>query len=190
MSVTQEQMETPESVEHESVRRVLEERARQLARPVGDESSVETSSLLILALGTELYGVDVTLVREIRPATGVTRVPGLPIFYAGLTNVRGSLLPVLDLAQYLGLDIAAGADDTARKLVFVSAAGISMGLLVDDVREITAIPVEDLRPAVSGGGHTSEGLKVVRNVTKDLVAILDVETVLRDPALEVEDAAN
>ena len=190
MSITQEQMEMAESAEHESVRRVLEERARQLARPVGDESTVETSSLLILALGTELYGVDVTLVREIRPATGVTRVPGLPIFYAGLTNVRGSLLPVLDLAKYLGLDIAGSAEDAARKLVFVSATGISVGLLVDDVREITAIPVEDLRPAVSGGGHTSEGLKVVRNVTKDLVAVLDVETILRDPALEVEDAAN
>lgn len=190
MSVSQEQMDMRASVHQESVRRVLEERARQLARPVGDESTVEMSSLLILALGTELYGVDVTLVREIRPATGVTRVPGLPIFYAGLTNVRGSLLPVLDLATYLGLEVSAVTNDEERKLVFVSATGISVGLLVDDVREITAIPVEDLRPAVSGGGHTSEGLKVVRNVTKDLVAILDVETILRDPALEVEDAAN
>jgi purine-binding chemotaxis protein CheW len=190
MSVTNDQMDMLASVERESVRRVLEERARQLARPVGDESTVETSSLLILALGSEQYAVDVTLVREIRPASGVTRIPGLPLFYAGLTNVRGSLLPVLDLAKYLGLDVSGAPEDEERKLVFVSAVGISVGLLVDDVREITAIPVEDLRPAVSGGGHTSEGLKVVRNVTKDLVAILDVETILRDPALEVEDAAN
>ncbi len=190
MSITNQATNVLESTESESVRRVLEERARQLARPVGDESTVEMSSLLILALGTELYGVDVSLVREIRPALGVTRVPGLPIFYAGLTNVRGSLLPVLDLAKYLGLDVAAAIDASARKLLFVSAAGVSVGLLVDDVREITSIPVADLRPAVSGGGHTSEGLKVVRNVTKDLVAILDVETILRDPALEVEDAAN
>jgi hypothetical protein len=93
-------------VSPDQVRRVLEERARALARPPEDQADDDTLELVVLAVGAERYGIDVRLVREVRPLAGLAPVPGMPACWAGLVNLRGSLCPVLSLRRYLG-----GGDD-------------------------------------------------------------------------------
>ena len=165
----------------EDVLRVLEERARQLARPLDGGSVPETTSLLVLQVGPEQYAVDVDAVREIKPLEGVTPLPGLPSFWSGLVNLRGNLVPVLDLTTYLGLPSSRDEADDA-KLVFVGAEGIEVAFVVDAVREIRHTPAQDLQPSVPVEG---DGVRIVQHVTKDLVSVLDLSYLLRDPALKV-----
>jgi purine-binding chemotaxis protein CheW len=161
--------------------RILQARARELARPLGSDVVPETTSLLVVEVGHERYAVDVDAVREIKPLAGITPLPGLPSFWTGLVNLRGNLVPVLDLATYLALP-ATRERGAEPKLVFVAQEGIEVALVVDAVREIQHTLVADLGPSVSGG---EEGVRIVRHVTKDLVSVLDLGYLLADPALSV-----
>jgi len=161
--------------------RVLEERARQLARPTDGGAEPETASLLVLQVGPERYAVDVDAVREIKPLAGVSPLPGLPSFWSGVVNLRGSLVPVLNLSTYLALPLSEGSADEP-KLVFVGAEGIEVAFVVDAVREIRRTPAEDLRLPVPVEG---DGVRIVQHVTKDLVSVLDLSYLLQDPALKV-----
>jgi chemotaxis signal transduction protein len=163
------------------VMRILEKRARLLARPVDGGPVEATTSLLIVQVGPERYAVDVDAVGEIKPLAGVTPLPGLPSFWSGLVNQRGNLVPVLDLATYLALP--SSADDTDEpKLVFVAAEGIDVALVVDAVGEIRRTPARDL---VASGPADPESVRIVQHVTKDLASVLDLGYLLRDPALRV-----
>jgi purine-binding chemotaxis protein CheW len=166
----------------EDVLRVLEERARQLARPLDGDAMPETTSLLVLQVGPERYAVDVDAVREIKPREGVTPLPGLPSFWSGLVNQRGNLVPVLDLTTYLGLPSSPNGETEETKLVFVGAEGVEVAFVVDGVREIRHTPAQDLHPSVPVEG---DGVRIVQHVTKDLVSVLDLSYLLRDPALTV-----
>ena len=171
---------TMASLPDETVR-VLEERARQLARPIDGGAVPETTSLLVLQVGPERYAVDVDAVREIKPVEGVAPLPGLPSFWSGLVNLRGNLVPVLDLTTYLALPPSEGSA-VEPKLVFVGAEGIEVALVVDAVREIRHTPAQDLRPSTPKEG---DGVRIVQHVTKDLVSVLDLSYLLQDPALKV-----
>jgi purine-binding chemotaxis protein CheW len=160
---------------------VLEERARELARPLDGAAVPETTALLVLQVGPERYAVDVDAVREIKPIEGVTPLPGLPSFWSGLVNLRGNLLPVLDLTTYLGLP-SSEADVEDAKLVFVGAEGIEVAFVVDAVHEIRHTPAQDLHPSTPVEG---DGVRIVQHVTKDLVSVLDLSYLLQDPALKV-----
>ena len=160
---------------------VLEERARRLARPADGGPEPETTSLLVLQVGPERYAVDVDAVREIKPLGGVTPLPGLPSFWSGLVNLRGNLVPVLDLSTYLALPPSEASADEP-KLVFVGAEGVEVAFVVDAVREIRRTPAQDLRPHVPTEG---DGVRIVQHVTKDLVSVLDLSYLAQDPTLKV-----
>jgi purine-binding chemotaxis protein CheW len=162
---------------------ILQERAKRLARPPVRESPEKKLDVIVMRLGVEQYGVETQYVAEIRPAKGVTRVPGIPAFYAGLVNLRGTLYPVLDLRRYLGLD-AADAPATGE-LVLVEVNALAVCLAVDQVLGTRAVPEADVLPLRS---ETSETHKARRGTTSDLITILDVPTLLSDPALVVQGA--
>ena len=166
--------------EPDEVLRILQARARELARPLESGVVEQTTSLLVVEVGPERYAVDVDAVREIKPLAGVTSLPGLPSFWSGLVNLRGNLVPVLDLATYLALP--SSEPSAEPKLVFVAAEGIDVALVVDAVREIRRTPLGDLAPSVSAD---PESVRIVQHVTKDLVSVLDLGYLLRDPALSV-----
>jgi purine-binding chemotaxis protein CheW len=166
------------------VRRILEERARALAGPLLAEEAVDTVDLVVLTVGPERYGVDADLVGEVRPLADLTPVPGTPPCWAGIVNVRGTLYPVLDLRRYLDL-APVETGDRQPKVVLVSAAGLTVGLLVEDASGVRPVPAEAIAPPL--GGASEAVTATVRGVTDDLLAILDVETLLADPRLVVKE---
>jgi purine-binding chemotaxis protein CheW len=168
-------------VSPDQVRQVLEERARALARPSEDQADGDTLELVVLAVGAERHGVDVRLVREVRPLAGLAPVPGTPACWAGLVNLRGSLCPVLSLRRYLG----AGDDpdaDRAGVLVVVTAP-FPAALLVDAAAEVRRCAPEELRPSPAAAGDRAHA--AVQAVTPDLLQLLDPGALLADPALVV-----
>jgi purine-binding chemotaxis protein CheW len=161
------------------IQQVLEERARALARPAVDHADEDVVELVVLAVGAERYGVDVRLVREVRPLAGLASVPGTPGVWAGLVNLRGGLVPVLSLRRYLQ---AAGPEAEAGVLVAVTAP-FPAALLVDAAAEVRRCRPDDLRPVQSGTGDRAHA--AVTAVTTDLLQVLDPAAVLADPALIV-----
>jgi purine-binding chemotaxis protein CheW len=171
-------------VSQDQVRRVLEERARALARPPADQADGGAVELVVLTVGAERFGVDVRLVREVRPPAGLAPVPGTPGWWSGLVNLRGSLCPVLSLERYLRLARAGPeADPRAPGVLVVVTAPFTAALLVDAAAEVRRIAPEELR-AVTGGA-ADRAPAAVQAVTDDLVQVLDPGVLLADPALVV-----
>ncbi len=168
----------------EEVQRILEERARSLARPLESDEARDAITFVVLTVGRERYGVDITKVRETHPLQRFTPVPGTPEFWSGIVNVRGTLYPLLNLRRYLGLpeDDGSGA---ARKVVLVDGAGLTVGLLVDDAPGSQTVPRGEIGPPLAGG--TDTGRSVTSGFTRDLLAVLDVETMLADPRLAIRE---
>lgn len=167
-----------------SIRRILEARARALARPIASEAPQEIEEYVVLELGTERFGVEVRHVREVRPLVGLAPVPGTPPFWAGLVNVRGRVYPVLDLYRYLDLPETNRAD--GGKVLLVSAAGLEVCLLADDVPEIRRLSREEIGPPLT----TIDGSRreVGRGLSSDMLVVLDLEKLLADPGLVVREA--
>jgi purine-binding chemotaxis protein CheW len=176
--------ESIRSLSPEEMSRILEERARALARPLGPEEHVDAADLVILHLGTERYGVDIRSVRETQTLKGVAPIPGTPTFWAGVVNVRGTLYPVLDLRRYLGL-AEEEQGEAPKKLVLVSGSGLTVGFMVDDAPAVQRIPVADVGPPLPGGAERAYA--AVRGVTRDLVTVLDVDALLADARLIVRE---
>ena len=171
----------------DATRRILEERARDLARPMRSGEDEDASSLLILVVGDERYGIDINAVGETRPLTGLAPLPHAPPFWIGLVNVRGRLCPVLDLGRYLQVPESESSSLPAgdrRMLVVVTALGLTVGLIVDAVGEIRRVPMGSVKASAAeslGGGATA-----ILGVTDDLISVLDVEALLADPSLIVQ----
>ena len=172
------------------VQRILEERARRTAQPPEAPVTGEMVDLVILVLGAERYGVDVRNVQEVLPLDDVTPLPGVPAFWAGLVNLRGHLYPLLDLRRFLDLPARApapkdnGAAPDAGKVALVAAAGLEIGLLVDDVLEVRQVLRAAIGPTLLEAMGPTRALTV--GVTPDLLAVLNIEALLTDPRLIVQ----
>jgi purine-binding chemotaxis protein CheW len=182
-----------------SVQRILEERARALARPSRSDDAPDTAELVVMDVGSERYGVDAERVLEVRHLAKLAPVPGTPQFWAGVVSIRGTLYPVLDLRRYLSLP----GDDPAeapKKVVLVSGAafpsalrsapgamskGSPIGLMVDEATGVRRVPAAAIDPPMAGASETLRD--AVRGVTADVLTILDVDAVLSDPRLVVKE---
>ena len=151
-----------------------------LAQPPNPARATDVEGMLVVALEPERYGLRLQQVQQVREIGAVTPLPGTPPFWAGLANLRGRLLPVLDLRNYLGMTPAEATG--SRKLVVVAArAGtLEVALLVDDVLAVRDVSASEVRPLIADA---------VSGVTADLLSILDLDALLADPRLVVQQEA-
>jgi len=170
------------ATEGERVAEILRERARALGRTVAREDPEETRQLVVVVVAGERFGVDVGLVREVHPSTPVAPIPGTAALWSGLMNLRGTTYPVLDLARYLGLP-AAGI---GQVVVVVSHGPVTVALLADQVLEVLRVSLSAIGPPLGAASGGREG--IVEGLTSDLLSVLDVGALLRDPALVVGEA--
>lgn len=133
--------------------------------------------LATFVLAREEYGVDVKQVQEIRRVTEITSVPRAPEFVRGVINLRGRILPVLDLRRRLGLgEVTVGR---ASRIVVVHLRGRLLGLLVDGAQQVLKVPVSQVEPApeevVQKGGDYIRG---VAKLADRLIVLVDLERLL------------
>jgi purine-binding chemotaxis protein CheW len=162
---------------------VFASRAEELAEMApGDGQHDDTQDALVFALGRELYAFPATQVHEVRPLGWLTRLPGTPAFLAGLINVRGRIVPVIDLRPVLGIAID---DGPSMSVVLVSYRSADVGLLVTDRPTVRQLRVADLTEPPPGqlSGIDSS---CVRGITPDLMVVLDAERLLADLRLVVQ----
>jgi purine-binding chemotaxis protein CheW len=136
---------------------------------------------LTFFIAGEEYAVSLEFVREVIPYDTVTRVPGMPDAVRGVTNLRGSVVPVVDLAvQFRLREIPVGAR-TCIVLVETLSEGrpLSMGLITEEVGQVLALKAGELLPPPSFGAPVrSEFLLGMAQLGKKFALVLDVERVL------------
>lgn len=141
------------------------------------ETDTTTSELLTFKLAQQEYALDIMLVREIRGWTKTTPMPHAPSFMRGVINLRGTVLPVMDLAARLGL---AAIETTERNVIIVVKFKDGMtGLLVDAVSDIITLSQEDMQapPDLSSepGANTIRSLSLIED---RMIRVLDLENVV------------
>jgi purine-binding chemotaxis protein CheW len=143
-------------------------------------SAVELVTLLLFDLSRETYGIPVTRVLEILRVGEITRVPGAPLHVRGIINVRGRILPVVELRTRITLGELELSD--AARVVVVEASGRTLGILVDRVRDIVHVARHDFGPPPRElAAETTDYVSAVGKVAERLVLLVDLERALRLP---------
>ncbi|WP_051277918.1 chemotaxis protein CheW [Solimonas flava] len=135
------------------------------------------AEFLTFTLGGEEYGVDILKVQEIRGYDTVTRMPGAPDFMKGVINLRGTIVPVIDLRLKLRLDDA--RYDAFTVMVILNVGQRIVGMVVDGVSDVVALDAGDVRPAPEFGGAIDTRF-ITGLGTRDqrMIILLDIEKLL------------
>lgn len=137
----------------------------------------EGRQVVAFKLRDEEYGVSILNVQEIRNLTDITRVPFASDFIKGVINLRGSVLPVIDLKKRLGLAETPYTDDT--RIVTVNIDDLHVGMLVDAVTEVLTIdskPIDTKKAMNDKSG--SRFLSGIGNVDGRLIIMLNLEEII------------
>jgi len=131
-----------------------------------------TRQLITFQLGEQVLGIDIMAIREIRAWSPATPLPNVPAYVRGVVNLRGVVLPVLDLRHRIGWG---ETEPTARHVIIVVRVGEQLqGLIVDAVNDIVAINPDDLQPLPDVGDcgpSFLEGLVTVEGRMITVVAL-------------------
>ena len=135
--------------------------------------------LVVFELADEMYGVDIDTVEGIIKMQAITKVPQAPGFVEGVTNLRGSVLPVMDLRRRFKLSAAAASLQNSMRIVVVALEGLKIGMVVDAVSEVLRISddtVEPPPPLVTS--VDSAFITGIAKVAERLIILLDLGKVL------------
>lgn len=133
--------------------------------------------LLSFRVGGQDYSVDIMSVREIRGSAKATSLPHAPPFVRGVINLRGTVLPIVDLAARLGL--ATGEDTERNVIIVVDLGGRTAGLMVDAVSDILAIPTEEMQPPPEmAADETQSFVSALTIVEGRMIRVLDLNAVM------------
>ncbi len=135
--------------------------------------------LVVFDLADEGYGVDISAVREIIRLQEITQVPRTPEFVEGVINLRGKVIPVIDLRKRFGLTVEAESQD--NRIVVVDIGEQDIGVIVDAVTEVLRIPTDSVEPpasVITTAG--SDYLLGIAKLNSRLIILLDLRKVLSE----------
>jgi len=163
---------------------ILRERARILARPRTAAATAGTTlELLVFRLATEWYAIETRFVQEVQPLRDLTPLPGTPAFIRGIVNVRGHILPVLDLKKFFDLPEQGLTD--LHGIIRVRGNDLELGLLADVVVGVRSMAAQSLQPSLP----TLTGIRAeyLKGIGEDRLVVLDAARILADPKIIVND---
>jgi purine-binding chemotaxis protein CheW len=138
----------------------------------------EEKNLIVFVLGSEEYGVEVDKVRTIERMQPMTRVPKVPAFINGVINLRGVVVPIIDLRARFGLDHAEYNDNT--RIIIVAAEEFEVGLIVDSANDVIDLDSDEIdSPPEIVGGIKAKYLDGIARIGENrLLVLLNLERVL------------
>lgn len=154
---------------------------QESASPEDKADDSDEKQLVVFDLASGLYGLDIGYVREIIRVQNVTKVPGTPFFVEGVINLRGKIVPVIDLRKKLNLDVV---EQTAEsRIVVVDVVNGQVGVIVDAVTEVLRIPVSSIESStfiVAGNG--SNHMNGIAKIGDKMIVLLDLSAMLSSAA--------
>ncbi len=151
---------------------------------VSDKRDDELYQLVTFSIGSEEFGVDILKVVEIIRIMDITKVPRAPAFVEGVINLRGLVIPIIDLRRRFGLSVKAMDQET--RIIVIEINGMTVGFVVDSVSEVLRIPastVEPPPPVVAG--LDSDYISGVGKLQDKLLILLDLDKLLSADDIQV-----
>ncbi|KRG78953.1 hypothetical protein ABB30_02685 [Stenotrophomonas ginsengisoli] len=140
-------------------------------------STANAGEYLSFTLGNEQYGVDILKVQEIRGYDQVTRVPDAPDYIKGVINLRGTIVPVIDLRLKLRLENA--RYDAFTVMIVLNVEQRVVGIVVDSVSDVIALNAEQIRPTPEfGAAVDTRFINGIGTQDERMLILLDIETLL------------
>ncbi|MCX7970655.1 MAG: chemotaxis protein CheW [Negativicutes bacterium] len=136
--------------------------------------------LVVLRLSGEEYGLRITDVQEINRLQSVTKMPQMPYHVKGVINLRGRLIPIVDLAQRLGIGEASRDDDARIVVVESGDKSKAIGYMVDGVSEVLRIRTGDIEGPPAGASVDSAYIDGVCKLEGRLIILLNIAAVMAD----------
>ena len=147
------------------------------------QGKVGEEQLVVFTLANETYGIAISTVNEIIRMQDITEVPRTPDFVEGVINLRGRIVPVIDLRKRFGLEAAEATQ--ASRIMVVELQGLTVGMIVDSVSEVLRLPTDSIEPTPAiASGVDSAYLKGVGKWDDRLIILLDIEKVLYESEQE------
>jgi len=150
-----------------------------------DTANPPSNEYLSFTLGDEQYGVDILNVQEIRGYDGVTRIPDAPACIKGVINLRGTIVPVMDLRLKLGLEHA--EYDAFTVMIVINFNQRVVALVVDSVSDVIELDPSQLRaPPELGNRVDSRCISGIGTVDERMLIVLNIESLMIETALDAE----
>ena len=149
--------------------------------------STDDQQFLTFNLAEEFYGVDILKVQEIKGYTNVTKIPNTPEYLKGVLNLRGTIVPIVDLRMKFGMGVTDPTPFTV--VVVVNVRNRVMGFLVDAVSDVLDLNAKDIQPPPELGNTVDITFVAgIGNSNDHLVTLLDIDRVLTEDEVKIVDA--
>ena len=144
---------------------------------MASRASDEILQLVSFNIGTEEFGVDILKVQEINRMVDITKVPRSPDFVEGIINLRGKVIPIIDIRKRFNMELA--EHDKNTRIVVVDIDGQVMGMVVDSVSEVLRIPASTIEPPPEVvSSIDSDYIRGVAKLEDRLLIYLDLSRIL------------
>lgn len=162
---------------------ILRQRARLLAEPPEHEAEAAAIEVVTLLLAYETYAIETAYVREVYPLKDLTPLPCTPSFVAGIVNVRGQVMSVIDLKKLFELPEKGLTD--LNKVVIISDGDMEFGILADAILDVRNIPLHEIQP----GLPTLTGVRedYLKGITAEHLVVLDAAKLLHNKDIVIHE---
>jgi purine-binding chemotaxis protein CheW len=140
------------------------------------QSAVDELQLVIFRLAKEEYGLPITKVQEINHLLPITKLPQTPSFMEGVINLRGRIIPIIDLRKRFQLSLADYNDNT--RIIIVEVSGETVGIVVDEVAEVVRLPESSIEPPPPTFILDAEYIEGLGKIESRLIIILNIDRIL------------
>ena len=165
--------------------------AAQDSKPHGANSPAvsgqrQTNEYLTLTLGREEYGVEILKVQEIRSYEKPTTIANAPAFIKGVVNLRGVIVPIVDMRIKFGLDSAEYNQFTV--VIILNIAGRVVGMVVDSVSDVISLAPEQIRPAPAfGSALDTDYITGLGTIDQRMLILIDIEKLMTGQDMALTD---
>ncbi len=160
-------------------------RGKAGAESVGNPGSAE---FLTFRLGTEEYGIDILRVQEIRSYEEPTRIANSPHFIKGVVNLRGVIVPVVDLRVKLGCQTV--AYDGFTVVIVLNVKGRVVGAVVDSVSDVLELPRDQIKPSPDMNSSVDTAfITGIASVGDRMLILMDIESLMGSPDMGLVDSS-
>ena len=158
------------------------------------EGAEDAQQFLSFKLGGEEYGVDILKVQEIKGWEGATPIPNMPAYILGVINLRGTVVPIINLRAFFDMEALQFTKTTVVIVVRVideDKGERTMGLVVDAVSEVHNITQEEMRPAPEfGGACRADFIMALATKEENMIILLEVDRLIHEGILDAIDLGN
>ncbi len=147
-----------------------------------EEEDTQKGRFLTFSICSESYGIEIRHVTEIIGIQPITQVPELPDCFKGIINLRGKIIPVMDVRLRFKKDFKEYNDRTC--IIITEIDDISMGLIVDSVAEVLSIPEDDIVPPPELNSASNRYIKAFGKIGNEVKLLIDCSKLINDDEIQ------